>query len=437
MASRHKEEGMKNQEMIKRMIHGSNNSRLTVVHRHGPCSPLGRWKHLNHHRLLRQDQYRVQSLHHRLSFPTASKPTKLGTSLAGVTTPSRSGIPLGTGNYIITVGFGTPKRDFTVIFDTGSDLTWIQCEPCVKCYAQNETLFDPSQSSTYSNIPCSSSDCSLPSGQTDCDSSNDCRYVVEYGDRSSSVGILAQETLTLTLSDVLTDFRFGCGGENEGLFGRAAGLIGLGRGEVSLVSQSAEKYGGVFSYCLPSRSSSTGYLMLGAATQTPNIKFTTMPTESYAPSFYFVELTGLTVGGRDLSIASSVFSNVGTIIDSGTVITRLPMQAYTALRSEFRQHMTKYQLVQPFVILDTCYNFTGYNHITIPAVVLQFSNGVSLYVDASGILYFASLSQACLAFAGNDDENAVSIVGNMQQRTFNVVYDVPNGRIGFGSGGCG
>nr|XP_010913306.1 aspartyl protease family protein At5g10770-like [Elaeis guineensis] len=167
---------------------------MTVVHRHGPCSPVGQRKHMNHHRLLRQDQYRIQFLHHRISFPAASKPTEPGTSLASVTAPSRYGIPLRTAEYFITVGFGTPKQDYTVIFDTGSDLTWIQCKPCVKyCYPQNESLFDPLQSSTYSDILCSSSDCSLISGQ--CDASYHCIYGVKYGDNSFSAGYFAQETL--------------------------------------------------------------------------------------------------------------------------------------------------------------------------------------------------------------------------------------------------
>ncbi|XP_038975265.1 probable aspartic protease At2g35615 [Phoenix dactylifera] len=39
-------------------------------------------------------------------------------------------------NYLVVIGLGTPKKDFHVMFDTGSSLTWVQCEPCRKCYDQ-------------------------------------------------------------------------------------------------------------------------------------------------------------------------------------------------------------------------------------------------------------------------------------------------------------
>ncbi|KAG1327348.1 putative Aspartyl protease family protein [Cocos nucifera] len=260
--------------------------------------------------------------------------------------------------------------------------------------------------------------------------------LVQYGDGSFSTGFFARETLTLTPSNIVTDFWFGCGEGYGGDFGDTAGLFGLGRGKVSLVSQVAEKYGGVFSYCLPTRSSSNGYLTIGAGVQiSPNVKFTQMITKSYAPSFYFMELIGMSVGGKDLSIPSTVFTNVGTIIDSGTTITWLPPPAYSALSLEFRQHMSHYSLVTRLGELDTCYDFTGYSRIRVPAIALQFSGGVTLSVDASGILLFASPSQGCLAFASNN-KDVFSIVGNMQQRTFDVVYDIAREMIGFGTGGC-
>ncbi|XP_038976109.1 aspartyl protease AED1-like [Phoenix dactylifera] len=409
----------------------SSGNRLTVIHQDGPCSPIINTRQkLNHRQLLGRDQARVISLHNRIS--TASRKDK---SAAGVTVPDRVGISFSTLDYIVTVGFGTPNKYFSVIFDTGSDISWIQCRPCAGgCYSQNETLFDPSQSSTYANISCSSAVC-LSFG-SDCDASSTCIYAVQYGDGSYTAGFLAQETLTLTSSNVLKNFEFGCGEENKGLFGSVAGLVGLGRGEVSLASQAAQEYGGVFSYCLPPQVSSTGYLTLGASGPAPNVRFTPMLTEPAAPSFYFVELIGLSVGGKNLSILPSTFADTGTIIDSGTVITRLPSSSYSALRDEFRRQMANYSMAPPLSIFDTCYNFTGVGSISLPSVGLRFSGGVTLDVDPSGILYIASISQACLAFAGNSDPSSISIIGNMQQRTYDIVYDVARGLIGFGAGGC-
>lgn len=57
-------------------------------------------------------------------------------------------------------------------------------------------------------------------------------------------------------------------------------------------------------------------------------------------------------------------------------------------------------------------------------------------LDARGILYVVSEKQVCLAFAGNEDDSSVAILGNVQQKTLEVVYDVGGGRVGFAAAGC-
>lgn len=57
-------------------------------------------------------------------------------------------------------------------------------------------------------------------------------------------------------------------------------------------------------------------------------------------------------------------------------------------------------------------------------------------MDASGILYVADVSQACLAFAANEEDDDVAIIGNTQQKTYGVVYDVGRRLVGFAPGVC-
>ena len=131
----------------------SNSSALSVVHRHGPCSPLqARGGEPSHAEILDRDQDRVDSIHRLTAGPsTADDPASAS---KGVSLPARRGVPLGTANYIVSVGLGTPKRDFLVVFDTGSDTTWAQCEPCVSyCYRQNEPLFSPAKSRIAAHVP--------------------------------------------------------------------------------------------------------------------------------------------------------------------------------------------------------------------------------------------------------------------------------------------
>ncbi|KAJ3707437.1 hypothetical protein LUZ61_011142 [Rhynchospora tenuis] len=403
-------------------------NRLTIIHWHGPCTPQPTNKKTTAAQILRKDQDRVDSMH---QYVKSAKKATIGESLS-VSLPAQHGISYGTGNYVVKIGIGTPRKDFSVVFDTGSDLSWIQCKPCKACYSQTDPLFDPTLSSTYSNISCSSTDCTLLNSSS-C-FNGQCQYEVRYGDNSQTDGVFARDTLTLPPTDTLSNFMFGCGTSNEGLFGETDGLIGLGRNRVSLISQASSKYGAMFSYCLPSNSSFTGYLSIGT-NLVPQASFTSMVQKIDSPSFYYINLIALNVGGELLNISSTVFS-AGTVIDSGTVITRLPPAAYVKLRDAFQQYMEMYPKAPSFDILDTCYDLSKYPNAYVPTISFVFSDGTILDVDFSGILYVAQESQACLAFAGNSDDSDIGIIGNAQQKTVNVIYDIANQKIGFSYGGC-
>lgn len=73
--------------------------------------------------------------------------------------PIFSGLAFGTGEYFAVVGVGTPRRDMYLVVDTGSDITWLQCAPCTNCYKQKDALFNPSSSSSFKVLDCSSSLC--------------------------------------------------------------------------------------------------------------------------------------------------------------------------------------------------------------------------------------------------------------------------------------
>jgi len=58
------------------------------------------------------------------------------------------------------------------------------------------------------------------------------------------------------------------------------------------------------------------------------------------PSFYYLSLKGITVGSTRLQVPESAFALTnngtgGTIIDSGTSFTTLPLQVYRRLRAAF------------------------------------------------------------------------------------------------------
>uniref|UniRef100_A0A0E0M1D6 Peptidase A1 domain-containing protein n=1 Tax=Oryza punctata TaxID=4537 RepID=A0A0E0M1D6_ORYPU len=350
--------------------------------------------------------------------------------------PVTSGARLRTLNYIATVGLGGGEA--TVIVDTASELTWVQCAPCASCHDQQDPLFDPASSPSYAVLPCNSSSCDAlqvatgsaagTCGGEQPSSSSSCSYTLSYRDGSYSQGVLAHDKLSLA-GEVIDGFVFGCGTSNQGPFGGTSGLMGLGRSQLSLISQTMDQFGGVFSYCLPLKESeSSGSLVLGDDTSvyrnsTP-IVHTSMVSDPLQGPFYFVNLTGITIGGQE--VESSGFSAGKVIVDSGTIITSLVPSVYNAVKAEFLSQFVEYPQAPGFSILDTCFNLTGFREVQIPSLKFVFEGNVEVEVDSSGVLYFV-----CLALASLKSEYETSIIGNYQQKNLRVIFDTLGSQIGF------
>ncbi|CAN6233683.1 unnamed protein product [Urochloa humidicola] len=410
---------------------------LRLTHRHGPCAPsmASSLAAPSVADTLRADQRRAEYILQRVS-GAGAQPQLLSSkaSASAASVPASWGYDIGTLNYVVTASLGTPGVAQTLEVDTGSDLSWVQCKPCAasSCYSQKDPLFDPSQSSSYAAVPCGGSACAALGMYTSGCSGAQCGYVVSYGDGSNTTGVYSSDTLTLTPTDAVQGFLFGCGHAQTGLFTGIDGLLGLGRLGVSLVGQTAAAYGGAFSYCLPTKPSTTGYLALGGGGGAAASGFATtqLLTSSSAPTYYIVMLTGISVGGQPLSVPPSAFSG-GTVVDTGTVVTRLPTSAYAALRAAFRSAVAPYGYppAPPNGILDTCYNFAGYGTVTLPTVALTFSSGATMTLGADGILSFG-----CLAFAPSGSDGGMAILGNVQQRSFEVRID--GSSVGFKPSSC-
>ncbi|WOG90029.1 hypothetical protein DCAR_0209270 [Daucus carota subsp. sativus] len=407
-------------------------SSLKVVHKHGPCNKQHRTNSPpSPSQILAHDEARVQSIKARIIALNSVGNTF--TTSESVTLPAKSGLSLDTLNYVVTVGLGSPKKDLSLAFDTGSSLTWTQCQPCVEsCYKQRDPIFDPSESSGYTNVSCNTPECNQLQIRG-CNGTT-CLYQVGYGDNSYTIGYLAKDTLTLSSAETITDFYFGCG-QNNHLLGsdQVAGLLGLGREESSIISQTSTKYGKIFSYCLPSSSSGSGYLTFGNSGISNSVQYIPLGNSN---KFYVIDITGIYLNDQKLAISPTVFSTKISIIDSGTVITRLPSEAYTTLRDAFRQQMSMYPMGRPESLFDTCYDLSKYTEVNTPKISIEFGGNQKIELAMTGVLYAVSSSQMCLAFAANSDTSFPTILGNVQQKTMQVVYDLAGGKLGFGPNGC-
>ncbi|XP_043689950.1 aspartyl protease family protein At5g10770-like [Telopea speciosissima] len=415
---------------------------LSLHHVHGPCSPLASTSPLSLSDILALDEARVRALNSRLkkNHKTSSKSRSSGQlEPKSVSIPLKPGTSIGTGNYYSMIGLGNPTKYYAMVVDTGSSFTWLQCQPCsVYCHSQVGTTYDPQTSKTHRYMSCDTTQCNSLQEATlnapACSPSNLCIYEASYGDSSYSVGYLSSDTLTIAPSQTVPGFVYGCGEDNEGLFGQSAGLMGLARNKLSLLGQLSNKYGYAFSYCLPT-SGSIGSLSIGSVN--PSMySFTPMLTNSQDPTLYFLQLTGIMVSGQLIRVPASAY-RTATIIDSGTVISRLPTAVYTALKNSFVKALSRYTRAPAYSILDTCFRGSVASiGKAIPEVRLIYLRGAEMRLSAQNVMLDVDNGASCLGFAGTSGTGGIAIIGNRQQETFNVGYDVTNSRIGFAAGGC-
>nr|XP_027124428.1 aspartic proteinase CDR1-like [Coffea arabica] len=263
-----------------------------------------------------------------------------------------------TGEYLIKVSIGTPPVDILAIADTGSDLTWTQCNPCRQCYEQSAPLFDPSKTSSYRKLSCESLLCTEVGTQT-CDSENNCGYRVSYGDHSYSIGDLSAETFTFESSSggsvSIPKVVFGCGHENEGTFNEMPKDSGSD-------ASSKINFG-------------TNAVVSGpTAVSTPLIK-------KNPDTFYYLNLEGFSIGNTRISnkgfsklhnISSTAVEEGNIIIDSGTTLTYVPQELYQDLESQLSKIIRGTRVSDPLSIFGLCYK--SERNIEFPKLVAHFTN---------------------------------------------------------------
>ncbi|PKA49521.1 Protein aspartic protease in guard cell 1 [Apostasia shenzhenica] len=351
-------------------------------------------------------------------------------SLAASSVPVASGQHiLDSAIYILQAGLGSPPHPLLLALDSAADASFIS--------AANFS------SSSAQILPCSSPVCPLFNGQAcaAAAAAGPCIYNQSYGGDSSFSAALSQDSLILS-RDTITSFIFGAvTAAAAGPSFPKHGLLGLGRGPISLLSQTSSLYHSVFSYCLPSYNSYyfSGSLRLGPARQPPRIHSTPLLFNPHRPSLYYVNLTGVSVGRVPVAVPPRSFAfdpqtGAGTVVDAGTVITRFVAPAYTAVRDEFRRQVNASGGYESLGAFDTCFSTAVVGTAASPPAVTLHLEGLNLVLPAENALIHSSWrSLACLAMApAPANVNAVvNVIASYQQQNHRVLVDVPGGRVGF------
>ncbi|KAK4387179.1 Aspartic proteinase CDR1 [Sesamum angolense] len=380
---------------------------VDLIHRDSALSPFYDPSTTHFERLrssFRRSISRQYALTSASSFKSVSEsPDSFGATLT----------PIG-GEYLIKIKIGTPSVEILAIADTGSDLTWTQCAPCTQCYKQNSPLFDPTKTTTYRNVSCTSQQCqSLGAESSSCDESNGCLYQVSYGDSSYSNGDLAVETFTFDSSTseesvILPKVVFGCGHNNDGTFNETgSGIVGLGGGAVSIVRQLETAIGGKFSYCLTSLNSKfSSKISFGpnAIVTGPNVSSTRIVQKS-PDTFYYLTLEGVSVGNEALaynyipnsnSKASVEEGNI--IIDSGTTLTFLPNSLYEGLESTLEKSINGNRVSDPQGLFGLCYKLPSNGEFNAPPIIAHFT-GADVKLTQENTFVEVEKGVVCLTFA--------------------------------------
>lgn len=413
--------------------------RLEVVHRdtllptNARPSFERRWEEMR-----KRDAARIRGLEQQIERrlnKSAGSYAKVGEDLgAGVV----SGLTMGSGEYFTRIGVGTPARDQYMVIGTGTDVTWLQCMPCSKCYRQRDPIFNPYYSASFSALSCNSAACSQL-GVQGCSRGDGCSYRVDYLDGSYTTGVMANETLTFDDLYVY-NVAIGCGHYNTGLFVGAAGILGLGAGPLSLPSQLGTQLDGIFSYCLGDRySGSSGTLEFGAQSVPADSFFTPMARNSLLPTYYYLSLTAISVGCKylqnDVFCIDYTSGRGGVILDAGTTLTYLQRPAYEAVKDTFIAGTLNLKKAQGTSLFETCYDLSDEPYVMVPEVNFHFSDGNILSLPTNNyVVPVDNMGTHCFAFAPTD--SGFSIMGNIQQQHIGVSYDTYNGQIGFALDQC-
>ncbi|CAN1245119.1 Aspartic proteinase CDR1 [Linum grandiflorum] len=355
----------------------------------------------------------------------------------------KAGIIANNGEYLMNISLGTPPFSIVAIADTGSDIIWTQCKPCVGCYKQDAPLFDPKSSSTYKTVSCSSNACnSLQSEGSYCSSNgNVCQYQVSYGDQSHTKGDVAAETLTMGSTNgravALPKTVIGCGHDNAGTFSpKGSGIVGLGGGPASLVTQLGSSIGGKFSYCLvpytAAKLTSTMHFGKNAVVSGNNVVSTPLISSPLMSTFYFLQLEAVSVGSTKIPFqGSSIGSSGNIIIDSGTTLTLVPTDFLSQLSGAVESQVTGgTKTSDPQGLLSLCYVVNS--GLKVPPITAHFQ-GADVVLESYNTFIDMSDTVTCLAFYGNDE---LSIYGNIAQQNFLIGYDLQKQSLSFKPTDC-
>ncbi|KAL6323603.1 hypothetical protein AAG906_039194 [Vitis piasezkii] len=348
------------------------------------------------------------------------------------------------GEYLMKISIGTPPFDVYGIYDTGSDLMWTQCLPCLSCYKQKNPMFDPSKSTSFKEVSCESQQCRLLDTVSCSQPQKLCDFSYGYGDGSLAQGVIATETLTLNSNSgqpaSIPNIVFGCGHNNSGTFNEnEMGLFGTGGRPLSLTSQIMSTLGSgrKFSQCLvPFRTdpSITSKIIFGPEAEVSGSDVVSTPLVTKDdPTYYFVTLDGISVGDKlfPFSSSSPMATKGNVFIDAGTPPTLLPRDFYNRLVQGVKEAIPMEPVQDPDLQPQLCYRSATL--IDGPILTAHFDGAD---VQLKPLNTFISPKEGVYCFAMQPIDGDTGIFGNFVQMNFLIGFDLDAKKVSFKAVDC-
>ncbi|KAH7444634.1 hypothetical protein KP509_02G086000 [Ceratopteris richardii] len=359
------------------------------------------------------------------------------------------------GLYYVVARLGNPAREYFLDMDTGSDLTWLQCDaPCSNCAKGPHPLYIPRKGNL---VDCSHATCTSVQAGTKfaCDNGvGQCDYEVMYADGGYSLGVLVEDQMTMILSNRSwghTKAVIGCAYNQQGSLAKSPtstdGVLGLSSSIVSLPSQLAQQgiIKNIFAHCISGDVGGGGYLFLGDKLL-PSHGITWAPLVGKpAAKNYMVTVQDVYYGDYSIQTGSRGFGTV--IFDSGSSYTYLTPSLYAKLTFAIQNSLAGngFQRDMTDKTLPFCWKYDITNSKLKDAVqnlkplVFEFkssgwfSKASKMHLSPEGYLIVNSKGNVCLGLLDGKvlDSDGLNIIGDISMRGNLVIYDNENSRIGW------
>uniref|UniRef100_A0A0D6R4R2 Peptidase A1 domain-containing protein n=1 Tax=Araucaria cunninghamii TaxID=56994 RepID=A0A0D6R4R2_ARACU len=362
------------------------------------------------------------------------------------------------GIYYITLYIGIPPQPYFMDVDTGSDLTWLQCNaPCRKCAQGPHQLYKPRQYVSCKEPLCQPMQASSHQ-RYDCKSPRQqCDYDIKYADRGSSMGVLVKDIALFYLANrtvARASSVFGCGYDQDGSLGvspaHTDGVLGLGAGMVSLPSQWSKEglIKNVIGLCVAGGGKRGGYMFFGDE-YVPNSGMTWVPMLGKpAMKHYYVGAAQM-IFGKKLLVKDGDEKRLGGIIfDSGSSYTYFINQSYALVLSAVHESIGKY-LVKDSTdkTLPICWKgkkkFSSvadvksyFKPLLLNFRTSSYSRSAKLEIPPEGYLIISRNGNVCLGILNGTGVANHNILGDISLQGYLLVLDNGNNRVGWVRADC-